>query len=164
MSRLLFFGSDPIAIPTLRFLAECDKYELLGVVSQPDRPVGRGKKMQANPLAAAALELGLTLIRPEKPDAELQAWIKEQDVDLGVVMAYGHILKQDLIDAPEHGMINLHASLLPAYRGASPIIGSIANGDKKTGLSLMRIAPQMDTGPVMDTEEVTSQRLDPGKN
>ena len=158
--RLLFFGSDPIAIAALDFLVACDDYELVAVVSQPDRPAGRGKKLQANPLSAAALDRDLTLLRPEKPDEALAAWIKEQRIDLGIVMAYGHILKQNLLDAPLSGMINLHASLLPAYRGAAPINGAIANGDKKTGISLMRITPQMDTGPVMDTKEVRISEVD----
>ena len=162
--RLVFLGSDAIAVPALDFLIECNDYDLLGVVSQPDRPVGRGKKLQANPLAAAALERGLTLLRPEKPDAEMLNWIKEQNIDLGVVMAYGHILSQSMIDAPSNGMINLHASLLPAYRGASPIIGAIANGDKKTGLTLMRIARQMDTGPVMNAEIVSISNVDTRKS
>ena len=109
--RVIFLGSDPIAIPAMEYLIECDDYDLVGVVSQPDRPMGRGKKSTSNPLAAAALDHELTLLRPEKPDAELLDWIKKQRIDLAVVMAYGHILKQSLIDAPLHGMINLHASL-----------------------------------------------------
>ena len=144
----------------MQFLHECDDYDLIAVVSQPDRPVGRGQKLQPNPLAAAAIDNGIEVLRPEKPDDELLGWIQKNNTALAVVMAYGHILKRKLIDAPTHGMINLHASLLPAYRGASPIVGSIANGDGETGLSLMRISPKMDTGPVMDTEVVSITQED----
>ncbi len=157
-------GSDAIAVPVLRYLATeaADKVEVAGVFSQPDRPKGRGKKLQPNPLAAAAQELGLSLLQPEKPGATEAEWLEAQGVRLVFVMAYGHILRKRLLAAPALGYVNFHASLLPKYRGASPVETAVACGEPETGVTLMRIVPKMDAGPVLDAESVAIEPLDTG--
>ena len=157
-------GSDAIAVPVLKYLAQEAKgvCELAGVYSQPDRPKGRGKKLQPNPLAAAAQELGLTLLQPEKPGPDDVAWMRDNDIQLVLVMAYGHILKKSLLAAPPLGFVNFHASLLPKYRGASPVESAVASGETETGVSLMRIIPKMDAGAVCDVERVAIEPLDTG--
>ncbi|MBC2593565.1 methionyl-tRNA formyltransferase [Ruficoccus amylovorans] len=157
-------GSDAIAVPVLRYLAveAADKVVVAGVFSQPDRPKGRGKHLQPNPLAAAARELGLPLLQPEKPGADEAEWLEEQGVRLVFVMAYGHLLRKRLLAAPALGYVNFHASLLPKFRGASPVETAVACGEAETGVSLMRIVPKMDAGPVLDTEAVAVEPLDTG--
>lgn len=155
---VVFFGSDAIALPLLRWLHEQGgagkAFVLCGVVSQPDRKSGRGQKLQPNPISAYALEAGVPLLRPEKPDAELEAWMSQQGVQLALVMAYGHLLKKTLLALPPLGFVNFHASLLPEYRGASPVESAVACGQAQTGVSLMRIIPKMDAGAVLATETV----------
>jgi methionyl-tRNA formyltransferase len=146
--RLAFFGSDAIALPALEYLHWAEGIELAGVISQPDRPAGRGRHLHANAVSAWAHRQGLPLLQPEKPGEEEAAWLRTQRVDLALVMAYGHLLKKDLLEAAPRGMWNLHASLLPAYRGASPVETALACGETVTGVSLMRLAQKMDSGPV----------------
>lgn len=164
MPNVVFFGSDPIALPLLDYLraAAPDGVTLVGVVSQPDRPKGRGRKLAPNDIAAWALEHGIALHRPEKPGPELEDWLREQDVALALVMAYGHILKKSLLAVPPLGFVNFHASLLPSYRGASPIETAVASGETETGVSLMRIVPKMDAGAVCDVERVAIEPNDTG--
>lgn len=148
-------GSDVIAVPALEWLCkQTDSVRVAGVVSQPDRPVGRGKKLTPNPLAAAATVQGVPLLQPEKPGDELVRWLQDEQVQLVFVMAYGHILRNALLETPPMGCVNFHASILPKYRGASPINGAIANGESETGVSLMRIVQKMDAGAVCDVEKV----------
>jgi len=146
--RLAFFGSDAIALPALEYLHWAEGIELAGVVSQPDRPAGRGRHLHANAVSAWAHRQGLPLLQPEKAGEEEVTWLRTQHVDLVLVMAYGQLLKKDLLEAPPRGMWNLHASLLPAYRGASPVETALACGESVTGVSLMRLAQKMDSGPV----------------
>lgn len=157
-------GSDAIAVPMLKYLAEEASHQVsvAGVFSQPDRPKGRGKHLQPNPLAAAAQELGLPLLQPEKPGAEEAEWLERHGVRLVFVMAYGHLLRKRLLAAPALGYVNFHASLLPKYRGASPVESAVASGEHETGVTLMRIVPKMDAGPVLDTEAVAVEPLDTG--
>ncbi len=162
---VVYMGSDPIGLPVLHLLAEKAErgdIDLAGVISQPDRPSGRGKKLQPNAISAFALEQGIPLRRPEKPRAETVEWLRAQAVDLIVVMAYGHILKDDLLAVPRREIVNLHASLLPAYRGASPVETAVACGEGETGVSLMRIVKQMDAGAVCDLERVRVDATDTG--
>lgn len=149
-------GSDAIGVPLLDCLADGvgGQCELVGVISQPDRPVGRGKRLSPNPLAARAQARGLTLLQPEKPDAALSDWLIREAVTLVIVMAYGHILRPKLLAVPPLGFVNLHASLLPKYRGAAPIQAAIAAGERETGVSLMRVEPAMDSGSVCAAERV----------
>jgi methionyl-tRNA formyltransferase len=160
--RLAFFGSDAIALPALEYLHWADGIELAGLVSQPDKPAGRGRHLHTNPVSAWAHQQGLPLLQPEKPGEEEISWLKTQHVDLVLVMAYGHILKKDLLETPRLGMWNLHASLLPVYRGASPVETALACGEKETGVSLMRIVAKMDAGPVAAQVHVPIRNTDTG--
>jgi methionyl-tRNA formyltransferase len=162
MLNLVFLGSDPIALPLLDWLAGEGSAvaQVVAVFTQPDRPVGRGQKITANGIKTWALARGLPVYQPEKITDDVRAQLAGLNGDVSLVMAYGHILKQDFIDTPRLGTLNLHASLLPKYRGASPIQTSIANGESETGVSLMRIVRQLDAGPVADVERVTIDARD----
>jgi methionyl-tRNA formyltransferase len=156
MLNLVFLGSDPIALPLLDWLAGEGSAvaRVVAVFTQPDRPVGRGQKITANGIKLWALARGLPVYQPEKITDDVRVQLAALNADVSLVMAYGHILKQDFIDTPRLGTLNLHASLLPKYRGASPIQTAIANGERETGVSLMRIVRQLDAGPVADVERV----------
>jgi methionyl-tRNA formyltransferase len=145
--RAVFFGTPHIAVPALRALTEVA--EVSAVVCQPDRPSGRGLKLTAPPVKEAALELGLSVHQPTKVrTGELASWLREQNADVALVMAYGRILPADVLSAPRRGAMNLHASLLPKYRGAAPINWCIVHGETETGISLMQMDEGLDTGPV----------------
>jgi methionyl-tRNA formyltransferase len=149
-------GSPEFALPTLRRLAESKDYTILGVVTQPDRPAGRGRQLTPPPVKTLALQLGLDVIQPERlrlPEAQerLRAW----SPDLIVVTAFGQILRQNVLDLPRFGCINVHASLLPRWRGAAPIQAAILNGDTHTGATIMRMDAGIDTGPL-----IAQSRLD----
>lgn len=151
--RALFFGTPAIAVPSLEALASIA--EVAGVVCQPDRPSGRGLTLTAPPVKERALALGLTVVQPEKirtPD--FAAWMAERRADVALVIAYGRILPRAVLEAPRHGCLNLHASLLPRYRGAAPITWSIAHGEVETGISLMQMDEGMDTGPVFTQHRI----------
>jgi len=156
MLRAVFMGSDAIALPMLDWVVGEGRahVSLVGVFTQPDRPVGRGQKVQPNAIKKWALAHGLLVFQPEKPAAGELARLKALQPDLSLVMAYGHILRPEFIDAPRLGTLNLHTSLLPAYRGASPIQSAVASGEPETGVSLMRIVPALDAGPVAAVEKV----------
>jgi len=160
--KIASFGSDKICLPGLRYLVEeaSDICELALVVSQPDRRAGRGKRMQQNPVAEFAAANGLTLLQPEKPDAELVAYLNEAELSLAFVMAYGHFLPKAIRQTSEYGMLNFHGSILPAYRGASPVETAIALGEEETGVCLMRMVREMDAGGVADTERVRIEEMD----
>ena len=150
-ARIVFMGTPDFAVPALRALAQwCDQQgaELVGVVSQPDRPKGRGKQLQRTPVAAVADELGVTCYQWARLSQESYDALKALNYDLAVVIAYGKILPKRYLVLPPWGCINLHASLLPAYRGAAPIQWALINGESKTGVSVMRLDEGMDTGPV----------------
>lgn len=154
--RVVFLGSDGIALPMLEALRrqQTQAVEFVAVYTQPDKPVGRGQKVQANAIKTWALELGIPVYQPSRLGAETQQELAALNADLGLVMAYGHILKDDFIATPRLGMVNLHASLLPKLRGASPIQTAVALGEPRTGVSLMRIVRELDAGPVSDFEAV----------
>ena len=161
--RAVFFGSDAIALPLLDWLvgpAGAALVDLTAVYTQPDRPVGRGQQVQANAIKRWALERGLPVHQPEKLTPEVRAAYVAAPPDLALVMAYGHILRDDFIAAAPLGTINFHASLLPGYRGASPIQSSVAAGERETGVSFMRIVRALDAGPVADREAVPIGPLD----
>jgi len=148
MTKVVFMGSPDFALPSLRALAE--RYEVAGVVTQPDRASGRGREIKMPPVKTLAQELGLRLIQPEKlraPEAmdQLRAWAP----DLIVVAAFGQILKKDVLDLPRYGCINVHASLLPRWRGAAPIHAAILAGDEETGVTIMQMDVGLDTGPML---------------
>jgi methionyl-tRNA formyltransferase len=152
-ARVVFTGSPDFALPTLRALAEY--YDVVGVVTQPDRPAGRGKQLTPPPVKMLASELGLPTIQPNKlrePEAmaQLRAWAP----DVIVVAAFGQILRQEILDLPPHGCLNVHASLLPRWRGASPIQAAILAGDAETGVTIMRMDKGLDTGPIINQRSI----------
>ncbi|MFW5873868.1 MAG: methionyl-tRNA formyltransferase [Verrucomicrobiota bacterium] len=161
-AKIVFFGSDAICLPGLRYLHEeaGDRCVVDAVVSQPDRRQGRGKRLMRNPVAAYAGERGLTLLQPEKPDRALAERLAAAGTAAGVVMAYGHFLPRLLREAPAHGMVNFHGSILPEYRGASPVETAIAEGETETGVCLMRVVKEMDAGGVADCERVCIEDSD----
>jgi methionyl-tRNA formyltransferase len=145
--RTVFFGTPEIAVPALRALARTT--DLVGVVCQPDRPAGRGLELTEPAVKRAARELGIDVHQPVKvKTGNLDAWLKERNADVAVVLAYGRILPKAVLDAPRRGCMNLHASLLPAYRGAAPIQWAIIRGETETGIALMQMDEGLDTGPV----------------
>jgi len=160
--RVVFFGSDPIALPLLNSLVERSDpaVALVGVFTQPDRATGRGQKIQPNAIKAWALERRLPVFQPEKLTGEEQTVLTGLQADLGLVMAYGHILRDEFIGTPRLGMLNLHTSVLPGFRGASPIQTAVAAGERATGVTLMRIVRKLDAGPIVDVERVAIHALD----
>lgn len=162
MLRLVFLGSDPIALPLLNWLVTDGRNvaEIVGVFTQPDRAVGRGQQVMSNAIKLWALARGLPVYQPAKLNEEAREQLSALRPDVALVMAYGHILKDDFITSPRLGTLNLHTSLLPRYRGASPIQSAIANGDTETAVTLMRIVRELDAGPVADAERVGIARLD----
>ena len=151
---MLFLGTPEFAVPALRALAAA-RHTLAGVVSQPDRPRGRGRQLEATPVAAAARELGAPLLQPEKVgDEAALAWMRAQRPDLGVVVAFGQFIPKSVRELPARGMINAHASLLPRWRGAAPIEHAIDAGDPRTGISVMRVVKEMDAGDVCLVREL----------
>ncbi|MET0790374.1 MAG: methionyl-tRNA formyltransferase [Polyangiaceae bacterium] len=145
--RAVFFGTPAIAVPALRALAEVA--EIVGVVCQPDRPAGRGLNLQPPAVKVAALELGFEVHQPVKvKTGNLDEWLRERTPDVALVMAYGRILPPSVLAAPRRGCMNLHASLLPRWRGAAPINWAIAHGDTESGVCLMQMDEGLDTGPV----------------
>jgi methionyl-tRNA formyltransferase len=162
MLKIVFMGSDAIARPALDWLAgEGSRLgQVAAVFTQPDRAAGRGQKVQANEIKRWAESRDIPVHQPEKFDAVAQALLADLKPDLTLVMAYGHILKSDTIATPRLGTLNLHTSILPQYRGASPIQTATAQGDLETGVTLMRIVPALDAGPVADVETVPIDTLD----
>lgn len=147
-ARIVFIGSPDFAVPTLEALAA--RYPVVGVATQPDRPAGRGRPLVLPPVKLAAQALGIPILQPEKlraPEAmeQLRAWAP----DVIVVAAFGQILRPDVLDLPKFGCINVHASLLPRGRGAAPIQACILAGDAETGVTLMKMDPGVDTGPIL---------------
>ena len=154
LGRILFFGTPEFAVPTLSALIEAGRAPVR-VVTQPARPVGRGRQPQDPPVAAFAREHGLEVLQPERvrhPDFLAAAAALEPDV--AVVVAFGQIFPRALLGLPRHGCINLHASLLPRWRGASPIQAALAAGDARTGVATMLMEEGLDTGPIL-LEEAT---------
>lgn len=142
-------GTPEAAVPSLRRLAE-DGHELLAVWTQPDRPAGRGKKLHQSPVKEFAVEHNLPVHQPLKiRTKEAIDLFRTHQADAAVVVAYGRILPSEFLDAPPHGCINVHFSLLPKYRGAAPVNWAIVNGEKETGVTTMRIVEELDAGPIL---------------
>ena len=147
--RIVFFGSGEFGLPTLEALRERG-HDIPAVVSQPDRPAGRGGKTRPTPIGARARELGLPVICPEKPNTpEFEAELRALAPDLAVVVAYGHLIGKPLLAVPRLGFVNLHASLLPAYRGAAPVPWAILEGEHESGVSVFQLDERFDTGGVI---------------
>lgn len=149
-------GSDAIAIPMLEDLITHfkDKIHLRGVITQPDQHTGRGMKLHANAIKSWAVDNEIEVLQPVKLGNDICDWFYKEDCTLIMIMAYGRILREKLLKIPKIGTLNLHASLLPAYRGASPIPAAIASGDRVTGVTIMRVVPELDAGPILDSEKV----------
>jgi methionyl-tRNA formyltransferase len=148
--RVLFWGTPDFATPPLRALLG-EGFDVVGVITQPDKPVGRSRsKRQPPPVKVVAVEENLPVLQPEKPrgDAFL-AQLRELAPDISIVVAYGHILTRAVIEAPTRGTLNIHASLLPAFRGAGPIQAVIREGADRTGVTIMRMVERLDAGPVL---------------
>ena len=160
--RIVFMGSDAVALPLLDWLVAKGGGEgvLTAVFTQPDRPSGRGQEVRPNAIKAWALARGLPVHQPEKLGEDERLRLSALRPDVVLVLAYGHLLRDDFIAVPPLGTLNLHASLLPKYRGASPIQTAVACGERETGLSLMRIVRRLDAGPVADCERVGIGPLD----
>jgi methionyl-tRNA formyltransferase len=151
--RVVFMGSPEFALPSLHGLIKY--YDVAGVVTQPDRVSGRGRELKAPPVKSLAIELNIPLLQPEKiraPEAiaQLQSW----KPDLIVVAAFGQILKKEVLDLPRYGCINVHASLLPRWRGAAPINAAILAGDEETGVTIMKMDVGLDTGPILSKKSI----------
>jgi methionyl-tRNA formyltransferase len=159
MTSIVFMGSPEFAVPILRKLA--DKYQVVGVVTQPDRPSGRGRNLKSPPIKLLAEELILPVIQPPKlsePEAieNLHHWAP----DLIVVAAFGQILRTEVLSLPHFGCVNVHASLLPRWRGAAPIQAAILNGDEQTGITIMLMDPGIDTGPIISQASIPISKED----
>src|SRR5438045_533597 len=153
--RLIFCGTPQFAVPTLKHLLAKSDFEVIAVITQPDRPRGRGQQLSVSPVKEVALSAHLPVHQPEKIRApEVPQLLGRLAPDVIVIIAYGQIIPARLLSIPKHGWINLHASLLPRYRGAAPINWVIANGETRTGLTTMRIDAGMDTGDLLLQSEM----------
>lgn len=147
--RVVFFGTPDFAVPSLRALLS-SPHQVVGVVTQPDRPSGRGRRVRFSPVKELAVEAGVPLLQPERlKTPEFLDALTGMSPDLGVVAAYGKILPEAVLQAPRSGMINVHASILPKYRGAAPVHRAVMAGERETGVSIMRVVRELDAGPVL---------------
>ena len=151
--RIVFMGTPDFAAASLKKLID-EKYDVIGVFTQPDKPRDRGMKLSYSPVKELAMENGIPVYQPTKlRDGTATELVKSLEPDILVVVAYGRILPDDMLEVPKYGAINVHASLLPKYRGAAPIQWAVLNGDKITGVSTMYLASEMDTGDIIYTAE-----------
>lgn len=151
--RMVFMGTPDFAVPALLALAQ-EGHDIAAVLSRPDRPSGRGKQVRPTPIKQAALDLGLPVYEPEQVNsAENLALLRELQADIFVVVAYGQFLGGELLSLPRYGAVNIHASLLPAYRGAAPIHRAVLNGESKSGVTIMYIDSGMDSGDIIISGE-----------
>ncbi|QGS37433.1 methionyl-tRNA formyltransferase [Aerococcus viridans] len=151
MKRIVFMGTPAFSVNILDALvAQDDQYEVVAVVTQPDRPVGRKRKLTPSPVKEVALKLDIPVYQPEKigRDQEIKDLLAE-DIDLIVTAAFGQFLPTSILEAPKYGAVNVHASLLPKYRGGAPVHYAIWNGDKETGVTIMRMVKKMDAGDIL---------------
>jgi methionyl-tRNA formyltransferase len=148
--QILFFGTAELSCASLQTLADDEQFHVAAVVTQPDKPRGRDMKLHPSPVKSLALKLGLPVLQPPRArDGQFIAELRAFQPDLIVVVAYGQILPQAILDLPCHGCLNVHTSLLPKYRGAAPIQWAIANGDTGTGVTIMKMDVGLDTGPIV---------------
>lgn len=154
ISRIVFFGTPEFALPSLDALVAAGRPPVL-VVAQPDRPAGRGRSLATPPVAERAREHGLPLEQPARiRDGSFLERLRELEPELAVVVAYGRIFPAALLELPTHGCLNVHASLLPRWRGAAPVQAAIAAGDRETGVTVMRMVEELDAGPVLATRRL----------
>jgi methionyl-tRNA formyltransferase len=147
--RIVFWGTPEFALPAFRALVG-EGHDIVAVVTQPDRPAGRRRELRPSPVKLAAVEEGIEVAQPERARGEeFVGWLAEQSADLNIVVAYGQILRREVLDAAALGSINVHASLLPELRGAAPIQWAIARGCEATGVTVMRMEEKLDAGPIL---------------
>ncbi len=162
--KIVFMGTPDFAVTSLKALAD-EGHEILLVVSQPDKPKGRGHKLAATPVKECALSLNYEVYQPESlKNDDAYSYLKSFDADLFVVVAYGQILSERVLNLPKLGCINVHASLLPKYRGAAPIQWSIINGENKTGITTLFMNKGLDTGDMILKKEITIEKSDTGES
>ncbi|MEG0267524.1 MAG: methionyl-tRNA formyltransferase [Carnobacterium sp.] len=160
MTKIVFMGTPAFSVPILEALI-AGKYEILAVVTQPDRPVGRKKVMTQTPVKLAALKHGLLVLQPEKITGSVEMdKIIEMQPDLLITAAFGQFLPQKLLNAPKHGAINVHASLLPKYRGGAPVHYALINGEKETGVTIMYMEKKMDAGAILSQRSLEITKKD----
>ena len=159
--RVVFMGTPDFSVPALENIAK--RYEVVAVVTQQDRPKGRGHKMQYTPVKEKAIELEIPVYQPKRvKNPEFVNILKTLKPDVIVVIAFGQILSKEILELPKYGCINVHASLLPKYRGAAPIQWAVINGDKKSGVTTMYMAEGLDTGDIIDTSEIVLDEKETG--
>ncbi len=160
MTKIVFMGTPEFSVPILRMLHE-EGYEVAAVVTQPDRPVGRKRVLTPPPVKEEALRLGLKVLQPEKvKGSEEMSELIHMNPDLIVTAAYGQILPKELLEAPKWGCINVHASLLPKYRGGAPVHQAIIDGEEKTGVTIMYMAEKLDAGDIISQREIPIEEMD----
>ena len=153
--RVLFMGTPDFAVPTLQTLMESE-HEVIGVVTQPDKPKGRGGKLQFSPVKEAAVAAGIPVYQPARVRDEAFLFeVRRLYPDVIVVVAFGQILSKEILDIPEYGCLNVHASLLPKLRGAAPIQWSVIQGDRESGVTIMQMDEGLDTGDILMTQSYT---------
>lgn len=158
--KTVFFGTPDFAVPSLQALIEDARYDVVAVVTQPDKPVGRKQVLQASPVKAVAVRAGIPVLQPptlrlsQKAGADFLDQFSELAPDIAIVVAYGHIIPREVLDVPKHGCINVHGSLLPKLRGASPIQMAVVEGFEKTGVTIMLMDEGMDTGDMLRKAEI----------
>ncbi len=158
--RIVFCGSDAFAVPTLRKLAE-ERHQIPLVFTQPDRPAGRGGRTHATSVKSAAEELGLAIAQPETlKGGEANALLAQAEADLAVIVAYGHLIPGDMLGIPAQGFINLHASILPKYRGAAPVPHAILEGEETTGVTVFQLNEKFDMGGILGKAEIAIEPED----
>ncbi len=157
--KIIFMGSPDFAVPILKGLVE--KYEVVCVITQPDKPAGRGRTLVSPPVKIVSQLLGITTLQPEKLRApEVYATLSKLQPDLIVLAAYGKILRQEMLELPRYGCVNVHASLLPRWRGAAPVQAAIAAGDETTGVTIMKMDAGMDTGSIISQASIIIEKKD----
>lgn len=160
--RIIFMGTPDFSVPALEALVKAD-HQVLAVVTQPDKPKGRGKEVQMTPVKAKALEFQIPVYQPVKArDPEFVKVLADLEPDSIVVAAFGQLLPKSILDIPKFGCVNIHASLLPKYRGASPIQYAVINGEKESGITTMMMAEALDTGDMLDQESVVLDEEETG--
>ena len=158
--RLLFAGTPEVAVPSLRALLRHPAHQVVAVLTRPQAPAGRGRRLTPSPVAELAGQAGVEVLSPDRPsDPDFVRRLAELDVDCAPVVAYGALLREPALSLPRHGWVNLHFSLLPAWRGAAPVQHAVLHGDDTTGASTFQIGPGLDDGPVFG---VLTERVRPG--